>query len=130
MAYNRTGLARRTRIVQMAIQDKWNRFTWSGLLIILVGIVLITVGLSLRKSFYSTEGLLIGFGAIIVLAGIIRVLIGIINPPTVLALGPTEEVVERVVPRPVVERVVQQRPATLEEALFEKESQIDDVSTP
>jgi hypothetical protein len=68
-------------ILQRAVWKKWNKFTWSGLIIIGIGCVLIAVGLPLWSSYYSDAGiLLVGFGAIAVLVGLIRVFIGLINP--------------------------------------------------
>jgi len=75
-------IVEQTEILNKAVWLKWNKFTWSGLLIIGIGIVLIVVGWGLNTGFYSTEGLLLGFGAIVVIVGLIRVLIGLINPPS------------------------------------------------
>jgi len=47
--------------------------------------------MALGTGAYSGEGLLIGFGALIVLAGIIRTLIGVINPSSPDELIPYEE---------------------------------------
>ena len=91
----RPSLARRMRMLRTAEQSKWNRFTWSGLLIILLGIALIAYGVSLNTGAYSGEGIAVGFGALIVIAGIIRVLIGVINPATPDDLRPYEEQDER-----------------------------------
>ena len=95
----RVSLAQRMRRLRRAEQGKWNRYTWSGLLIILVGLVLIFVGMGLNTGAYSSEGLLIGFGALIVLAGIIRTLIGVINPSSPDELIPYEEQEERAAER-------------------------------
>jgi len=87
----RVSLAERMRRLSRAEKSKWNKYTWSGLLIILVGLVLIFVGMGLNTGAYSSEGLAIGFGALIVLAGIIRALIGVINPSSPDELIPYEE---------------------------------------
>ena len=92
----RAGLAQRMRRLRRAEDWKWNKYTWSGLLIILVGLVLIFVGVGLHTGANSVEGLLIGFGGLIVLAGIIRVLIGVINPSSPEELIPYEEQERRV----------------------------------
>jgi hypothetical protein len=63
-----------------AIWRKWNKFIWSGLVFLVIGLVVISIGLLLNTGAYSAEGLLIGLGAIVVIIGIIRVLIGVINP--------------------------------------------------
>lgn len=67
-------------IMDRAVWRKWNKFTWSGLIIIGIGCLLIVIGLLMDTGAYSTEGLLIGIGAIVVLIGLIRVAIGLINP--------------------------------------------------
>jgi hypothetical protein len=63
--------------------------------IILVGLALIGFGLSLRTGAYSGEGIAVGFGFLIVLAGILRVLIGVINPSSPDELLPYEEQEQR-----------------------------------
>ncbi|HLG77707.1 MAG TPA: hypothetical protein VKX46_14915 [Ktedonobacteraceae bacterium] len=80
MADPKIELVEQTEILDRALWRKWNKFTWSGLLIIGIGLLLIVAGLLLNTGAYSTEGLLIGLGAITVLVGIIRILIGLINP--------------------------------------------------
>ncbi len=95
MAKQRVGLARRLRRLQTAERIKWNKYTWSGLIIVLVGLALIGFGLSLRTGAASGEGIAIGFGFLIILAGIIRVLIGVINPSSPDELIPYEEQEER-----------------------------------
>jgi hypothetical protein len=75
----------RFRQVDKAAQRKLIKFVWSGLLIVVIGLVMIVVGLDLNTGAYSAEGLLIGFGAIAVIVGIIRLLIGFIRP-----LSPTD----------------------------------------
>ncbi len=104
----RVSLAQRMRRLRRAEQSKWNKYTWSGLLIILVGLVLISVGTELGTGAYSSEGLLIGFGALIVLAGIIRTLIGVINPSSPDELIPYEEQEKRAVERLEEEKVEDQ----------------------
>src|SRR5690349_22291926 len=82
---DRIRLLDRFRQMDKAAQRKLIKFIWSGLLIIVLGLVLIVVGLDLNTGAYSAEGLLAGFGAIAVIVGIIRLLIGFIRP-----LSPTE----------------------------------------
>jgi len=79
-AKRRVSLAQQMKRLKKAEQSKWNRYTWSGLLLVLVGFMLISIGLSLHTGAYSSEGLAIGIGALVILAGIIRALIGVINP--------------------------------------------------
>ncbi|GCE10900.1 hypothetical protein [Tengunoibacter tsumagoiensis] len=82
MAEPQSDLSHKAAILQRAEWNKWNRFTWSGLLIIFFGLILILIGLTLQTGAYSPEGILIGLGIITIIAGIIRVLIGLINPFT------------------------------------------------
>ncbi|GAC1402972.1 MAG: hypothetical protein NVS4B12_27750 [Ktedonobacteraceae bacterium] len=111
----RVSLAQRMRRLRRAEQSKWNKYTWSGLLIILAGLVLIFVGIGMRTGAYSSEGLAIGFGALIVLAGIIRTLIGVINPSSPEELIPYEMQEQR-----EAERLEEVRH---EDPLFERESE-------
>lgn len=94
MAKERVNPLRRFKLLERATRIKWNKYTWSGLIIIAVGIVLIAYALALRLGAYSVEGLLVGFGAIIVVVGLIRVLIGMINPATPEDLNPPTETPE------------------------------------
>ncbi len=109
----RMSLAQRMKRLRRAEDWKLNKYTWSGLAIILVGLVLIFVGVGLHTGAYGSEGLLIGFGALIVLAGILRALIGVINPSSPEELIPYEEQEKRAAER--LEEVRQ------EDALFEHE---------
>ena len=111
----RVSLAQRMRRLRRAEDWKLNKYTWSGLAIILVGLVLIFIGIGLGTGAYSTEGLAIGFGALIVLAGILRALIGVINPSSPDELIPYEEQERRAAER--LEEVRQ------EDALFEHEQE-------
>src|SRR5690349_19798278 len=86
------------RLLDEAAQRKLIKFAWSGLLIVIFGLVLIVLGIRLNTGAYSTEGLLIGFGAIAVLIGIVRVLIGFINPMTPTDLTGAGVEVERLRP--------------------------------
>jgi hypothetical protein len=82
---DRIRLLDRFRQMDKAAQRKLIKFVWSGLLFIALGLVLIVVGLDMNTGAYSAEGLLAGFGAIAVIVGIIRLLIGFIRP-----LSPTD----------------------------------------
>ena len=90
---SRTG---RLRVFNRALWLKWSRFTVSGLIFMIVGVVVIIIGSLLNTGAYSAEGLLIGFGAIIVIVGIVRLLIGFISPSTPEDLIPLEEQEEEV----------------------------------
>lgn len=86
-----TDIVEETVLLDRAISRKGNKFTWSGLILILVGLVLIGGGLALNMSPYSIEGIIIGVGAIVILIGIIRLLIGLINPLSPADLRPLSE---------------------------------------
>ena len=73
-------LADQAEILDRAVRLKWNKYTWSGLIVIGIGCLLIAIGLLLNTGAYSAEGLLLGFGAIVVFIGIVRIFIGLINP--------------------------------------------------
>lgn len=80
MADPKEDIVEQVVILDRAISRKWNKFTWSGLLLIGIGLILIVFGVLLRMGAYSPEGLVIGLGAIVILIGIVRLLIGLINP--------------------------------------------------
>jgi hypothetical protein len=80
----------RLRIFQRAVWKKSSKFTLSGLIITVVGLVMILIGIDLGTGAYSAEGLLVGFGGIIMIIGIIRLLIGFINPSVPEELPPLE----------------------------------------
>ncbi len=114
-ANRRASLARRMRRLQRAERSKWNKYLWSGLLLVLGGLLLIGVGTLLHNGAYSTEGLLIGIGALVVLAGIIRTLIGVINPSSPEELLPYEEQERRAA------AVARGEELTLDDQIFEHE---------
>jgi len=81
----------RIRIFDRALWRKWSKYTVSGLLFMAVGFVTIIVGILLNAASYSQAGFLVGgFGVIIVIVGIVRLLIGFINPATPEDLRPLE----------------------------------------
>ncbi len=67
-------------VLEVVEERKKRRFTWSGLLLMVIGVVLIGFGLLLNTGINSIESLIIGVGVIIVLVGFLRILIGLINP--------------------------------------------------
>lgn len=93
VAEQKVNLSRRVRrrLFNRAVWRKSSRFTLSGLLIALAGFILIDIGLFLNTGAYSAEGLLVGFGAILMLVGIVRLLIGFINPASPEDLRPLIE---------------------------------------
>lgn len=80
MADSQDNIVSETEILDRAVSRKWNKFTWSGMIIVGIGCLLIVIGLLLDSGAYSAEGLLAGIGAIVILIGLIRVGIGLINP--------------------------------------------------
>jgi hypothetical protein len=80
MADSEPNVVEDDQALQQAIWKKWNKFIWSGLVFIGIGLVIISIGLLLNTGPYSPEGLIVGLGAIVVVIGIIRLLIGVINP--------------------------------------------------
>ncbi len=69
MADPKENIVEQTEILDRAISRKWNKFTWSGLMLIGIGLIVIAFGLLLRMGAYSPEGLVIGLGAIVILIG-------------------------------------------------------------
>ena len=80
MAHSEPDIVEENRLLERAIRKKWNKFIWSGLLSIIIGLLILAGGLFFSTSPYSAAALVVCLGIIIVLVGIIRVLIGIINP--------------------------------------------------
>jgi len=67
-------------VLEIAEERKKRKFTWSGLLVVGIGLLLIALGLLLNTGLYSVESLVVGGGVIVVIIGILRILIGLINP--------------------------------------------------
>jgi hypothetical protein len=67
-------------VLEVVEERKKRRFTWSGLLLMVIGVVLIGFGLLLNTGINSIESLIVGVGVIVVLVGFLRILIGLINP--------------------------------------------------
>jgi uncharacterized membrane protein len=61
-------------------ERKKRKFTWSGLLLVVIGAVLIAIGLLLKSGVNSIESLIVGVGGLLVVIGILRILIGLIRP--------------------------------------------------
>ncbi len=89
MANERSSDKRRFRIFQSALWQKASKYIFSGLIIIGIGCLVISSGLLLNRE--TSTPLVVGLGAIVVLVGIIRVLIGLINPAHPDELPPEEE---------------------------------------
>ena len=73
-------LVEHPEVLEDVEERKKRKFTWSGLLVIVVGLAMIIFGLMLHTGAYSLEGVLVVVGGIVVLIGILRILIGLINP--------------------------------------------------
>lgn len=91
--FSTQGLKLLTEFKQLdeAAQRKFIRYTLSGVVIVVLGLVLIFVGIQFGSAASSVEVLLIGLGAIIVIVGIIRVLIGFITPRSPTELDESSE---------------------------------------
>ena len=73
-------LAEHPEILEAVVERKRRKFTWSGLLFIVIGVVLIAIGLLLNSGTNSIESLFVGVGGLMVVIGILRILIGLIKP--------------------------------------------------
>ena len=67
-------------VLEIAEERKKRKFTWSGLVLVGVGLLVIALGLLLNTGLYSIETLIVGGGVIVVIIGILRILIGLIKP--------------------------------------------------
>jgi uncharacterized membrane protein YcjF (UPF0283 family) len=67
-------------VLEVVEERKKRKFTWSGLVLIVIGLVVIASGLQLHTGVYSVEGLIVGIGVIVIIVGILRILIGLIKP--------------------------------------------------
>ncbi len=73
-------LVKQSDVLEEAEERKKRKFTWSGLVLLGVGLLVIALGLLLNTGLYSIETLIVGGGVIIVIIGFLRILIGLINP--------------------------------------------------
>lgn len=96
MADQNVKAPQRTRMGRLRAFDrarwmKMSRYTVSGLISLIAGLVVVIIGILLYTgSFYQAGSLIGGFGVIIVIIGIVRLLIGFINPATPEDLTPFE----------------------------------------
>ncbi len=96
MADPNVNIPRRTRIGRLRTFDrarwlKTSRYTVSGLAFIIAGLVVVILGIFLYTASYYQAGFLVGgMGVIIVIIGIVRLLIGFINPASPEDLRPLE----------------------------------------
>jgi hypothetical protein len=56
------------------------KYLGTGPLILVGGLALISIGILLNMDAYSVGGLLVGLGVMIAIVGMLRILIGLINP--------------------------------------------------
>jgi hypothetical protein len=73
-------LVEHPEVLEEAEERKKRKFTWSGLVLVGVGLLVIALGLLLNTGLYSIETLIVGGGVIVVIIGFLRILIGLINP--------------------------------------------------
>jgi hypothetical protein len=73
-------LVEHPEVLEVAEELKKRKFTWSGLVLMGIGLLVIALGLLLNTGVYSVESLIVGVGVIVVIIGILRILIGLINP--------------------------------------------------
>jgi hypothetical protein len=67
-------------VLELVVERKKRKFTRSGLLLMVIGIILIALGFLLNTGANSIEGLIVGVGVLVELVGILRILIGLIKP--------------------------------------------------
>ena len=67
-------------VLELVVERKKRKFTRSGLLAMVIGVILIASGLLLNTGTNSIEGLIVGVGVLVELVGILRILIGLIKP--------------------------------------------------
>ena len=73
-------LVEHPEVLEEVEERKMRKFTWSGLLLIVIGVVLIAIGLLLNSGVISIESLFVGVGGLMIVIGILRILIGLIKP--------------------------------------------------
>jgi len=73
-------LVEHPEVLEIVQERKKRKFTWSGISVIIFGLLLIGLGLLLHTGVYSAEGLIVGIGVIVIIIGILRILIGLIKP--------------------------------------------------
>jgi hypothetical protein len=80
----------RLRLFDRAVRGKSNKYTWSGLATLVVGLLILLVRMAFISAGYPLNVLIIGLGILLMLIGVIRLLIGFISPATPLDIIPTE----------------------------------------
>lgn len=72
-------------VLELVLEQKKRKCTRSGLLVVIIGVILIASSLLLKTGAHSIEGFIAGVGVIVIIAGILRILIGLIRP-----VGPSQ----------------------------------------
>ncbi len=93
MVEKKESLVQQDALLKRATRRKTLRFVLSGLIVIVVGCCIVAFGLTYVTHADSPEALVVGLGVGLIVVGIIRLLIGVINPaiPSDLqALPPAE----------------------------------------
>ncbi len=67
-------------VLEVVEERKMRKFTWSGIYVIALGLLLVGFGLLLNIGVSSVKSLVVGIGVIVVIIGILRFLIGLIKP--------------------------------------------------
>jgi hypothetical protein len=67
-------------VLEVVEGRKMRKFTWSGIYVIALGLLLVGFGLLLNIGVSSVKSLVVGIGVIVVIIGILRFLIGLIKP--------------------------------------------------
>ncbi len=70
----------KAELLEKAEQAKKRKFTWRGLSLSLIGIICVLIGILINTGPASWEGFFVAVGVIFLIAGILSLLIGVINP--------------------------------------------------
>ena len=77
----RRELVEHPEILEAAVERKMRKFAPSGFIVLLIGVIVIVLGLYVHSTDNATMGgFMVGVGAIVVIIGICRLLIGLIRP--------------------------------------------------
>lgn len=67
-------------VLELAVERKKRKFTKSGFVLMIIGLIMMAPGLMLHTRANSIEGFIAGVGVFVILVGILRILIGLIRP--------------------------------------------------
>ena len=96
----------RLKSFDRAVRGKWNKYSGSGIAILVAGVIVLLIKMALVQLSYPFNMLLVGLGVLLIIIGVIRLLIGLINPATPLDIVPVEEI-EQLDPPPAQESLHQ-----------------------